>query len=156
MPNTGRITSPEQLNDYIRVTTPGAWIILSSILIFLAGFLFWILAGSLEISFSSYVYTYGEKTLSFISPDDASKLKSGMTVRISDSGLHGTVEKVASATTPYPEILKLVGESNALMMGINDSDKLIQVTMHIDNAPQKVSQAIYVIDTVKPALFLLK
>ena len=156
MPETEKITSPEQLNDYIHVTTPGAWLILSSILIFLAGFLFWIFTGQLEVSFSSYIYTDGEASLAFISPDNASKLKKGMAVRIADSGIRGTVEQVASVTTPYREILELVGETNALMMGINDSDKLIRVAMRIKDAPEKVSRAVYVVDTVKPVSFVLR
>ena len=45
----GKITSPEQLNSYIRVTSPGAWIVLASVLVFLAGFFIWIFFGKLEI-----------------------------------------------------------------------------------------------------------
>lgn len=156
MSDSEKITSPEQLNDYIHVTTPGAWLILSSVLIFLTGFLFWILTGRLEVSFSSYIYTEGESSLAFISPNNASRLKSGMAVRIADSGIRGTVERVAAVTTPYKEILDHIGETNALMMGIHEGDKLIQVAMTIKDAPEKVSRAVYVVDTVKPISFLLK
>ena len=45
----GKITSPEQLNSYIRVTSPGAWIVLASVLVFLIGFFIWIFFGKLEI-----------------------------------------------------------------------------------------------------------
>ncbi len=36
-----RISSPEQLNDYLRVTTPSVWIILLAIVLLLAGLLYW-------------------------------------------------------------------------------------------------------------------
>ena len=49
MPDNAKITSPEQLNSYIRVTTPGAWIVLASVLVFLAGFFVWIFFGELKI-----------------------------------------------------------------------------------------------------------
>ena len=156
MPDFERITSPEQLNDYIHVTTPGAWLILSAVLIFLAGFLFWILTGRLEVSFSSYIYTEGETSVAFLSLDNASRLKSGMAVRIVDSGIRGTVEKVAAVTTPYREILEHIGETNALMMGIHEGDKLVQVAINIKNAPENVSRAVYVVDRVSPVSFLLK
>ena len=42
------IKSPEQLDNYIRVTSPGAWLVLSAILIVLAGFAFWIFTGEIE------------------------------------------------------------------------------------------------------------
>ena len=32
-----RVTSPEQLNDYIKVTTPSVWIILAATLILIIG-----------------------------------------------------------------------------------------------------------------------
>ena len=34
-----RVSSPEQLNDYIRVTTPSVWLALIAIILLLAGFL---------------------------------------------------------------------------------------------------------------------
>lgn len=43
-----RIKSPEQLDNYIRVTSPGAWLILSSIIIVISGFVFWIFTGEIE------------------------------------------------------------------------------------------------------------
>ncbi len=44
----GKINSPEQLNSYIRVTSPGAWIVLASVLVFLAGLFIWIFFGELQ------------------------------------------------------------------------------------------------------------
>lgn len=35
------ISSPEQLNDYLRVTTPTVWVILIAVIILLAGMLIW-------------------------------------------------------------------------------------------------------------------
>ena len=48
MPNNHKFTSPEQLNSYIRVTSPGAWIILASVLMFQIGFFIWIFFGELQ------------------------------------------------------------------------------------------------------------
>lgn len=45
-----RITSPEQLNDYIKVATPGAWVLLSAALLFFAGMFYWLLTGELEVN----------------------------------------------------------------------------------------------------------
>jgi hypothetical protein len=36
-----RISSPEQLNDYLRVTNPSVWVILLAVIILLAGLLYW-------------------------------------------------------------------------------------------------------------------
>lgn len=133
MPVSDKITSPEQLNEYIRVTNPGAWLILSAILVFLAGFFFWTFAGNLEESFTSYVYTESGKSYALLSQDTASRLKPGVTVRIAElAGKEGKVSRISRA----------------------DGDK-IRVDVDVNNAPA-VSRAVFVISSVKPLTFLLR
>ena len=36
-----RLSSPEELNSYLRVTTPAVWLVLSSVILILVGALFW-------------------------------------------------------------------------------------------------------------------
>lgn len=43
-----KVKSPEQLDNYIRVTSTGTWLVLSSIIVLLAGFTFWIFTGEIE------------------------------------------------------------------------------------------------------------
>ena len=43
-----RISSPEQLTDYLRVTTPSVWVILVAMILLLAGILAWATVGILE------------------------------------------------------------------------------------------------------------
>lgn len=45
-----RVNSPEQLDDYIRVTTPSVWMILFATLILIAGTLFWAVFGKIQIN----------------------------------------------------------------------------------------------------------
>ena len=45
-----RISSPEQLHDYIKVSSPGAWLVLVAIIIFLVGALVWAVNGSITIN----------------------------------------------------------------------------------------------------------
>ncbi len=47
--NLDRISTPEQLRDYIHVTTPGIWIVLLAIIILLAGVLIWGAFGSIQV-----------------------------------------------------------------------------------------------------------
>lgn len=44
-----RVESPEQLNDYIRVATPGVWLALAACAVILLGFLVWSIWGTMEI-----------------------------------------------------------------------------------------------------------
>ena len=44
-----RVSSPEQLNDYIRVSTPAVWLVLSAMILLLIGVIAWGCFGRLEI-----------------------------------------------------------------------------------------------------------
>ena len=44
-----RVSSPEALNDYIRVTTPSVWIVLLALVILLAGMLAWSVLGRVTV-----------------------------------------------------------------------------------------------------------
>ena len=45
-----RVTSPEQLNDYIKVTTPSVWMILFATLVLIVGTLFWAVFGKIQVN----------------------------------------------------------------------------------------------------------
>ncbi len=44
-----QINSPEQLDDYIRVTTPSVWIVLLALVVLLVGVLAWSILGTMEV-----------------------------------------------------------------------------------------------------------
>ena len=44
-----RVSSPEELNDYIHVTSPSVWIVLISLVILLLGMLAWSVFGTIEV-----------------------------------------------------------------------------------------------------------
>ncbi len=44
-----RVSSPEQLNDYIRVTSPRIWLVIAAVLFLIAGMIFWGVFGTVEM-----------------------------------------------------------------------------------------------------------
>ncbi len=44
-----RVTGPESLNDYIRVTSPSVWIALLALVVLLLGMLAWSVFGRIEV-----------------------------------------------------------------------------------------------------------
>ena len=44
-----RVSSPEQLNDYIRVTSPGVWLFLIALILLLTRFIIWAAFGRLDV-----------------------------------------------------------------------------------------------------------
>ena len=45
-----KITSPEQVNDYIKTSNPGAWLIILSAVILLASIFVWAVFGTLDVT----------------------------------------------------------------------------------------------------------
>ena len=81
-----RISSPEQLNDYLRVTSPSVWIVLLAIILLLAGLLFWSSVTTIE----SYVPGMSEvkgnvMTIRFDDQQLARNVKKGMVVTVGDT-----------------------------------------------------------------------
>ncbi len=44
-----RISSPEELNDYIRVTTPSVWLVMAALILLLVGMLAWSVFGTVKV-----------------------------------------------------------------------------------------------------------
>jgi hypothetical protein len=97
-----RISSPEQLNDYLRVTSPSTWIILIAVIVLLAGLLLWSSVTTIE----SYVEGSGE-------------VKNGvMTIRFSDQGKAKNVAKdmVVSAGDTQTAVSTVAHDENGLII----------------------------------------
>lgn len=77
-----KVSSPEQMNDYIRVTHPGVWLPLGAIALLLAGLIVWGAVGRLETTVTLAAAAGPEGVVCYVPEEDAEKLAAGMTVRI--------------------------------------------------------------------------
>lgn len=79
-----RVSSPEQLDSYLKVTSPSVWLALIGIIVVLTGAIVWGSVGKLK-SYTNVgcVVTNGQ-TNCYIKEADGHKVKSGMAVEIPD------------------------------------------------------------------------
>ena len=84
--NIDRISSPEALNDYLRVTTPMVWLILAAVILLLVGFLVWSMIANID-SFATGTAQAagGTMTIRFDDEQIAQNVQSGMTVVIGET-----------------------------------------------------------------------
>lgn len=75
-----RISSPEQLTDYLRVATPSIWVILVAIILLLAGIFAWAAVGTLETTADVKVVV-SEKS-AVVVPTTYADIKAGMPLRV--------------------------------------------------------------------------
>ncbi len=88
-----RISSPEQLTDYLRVTSPGIWIILSAVIALLVGFFVWMAVDTIETTVKAGVSTQGGHAVVAITEGDKT-VTPGMTLRVG-----GVEAKIISVET---------------------------------------------------------
>ena len=89
-----RISSPEQLNDYIRVSTPSVWMLLAAIVILLAGVCVWGVVGHLDTHLTAAAVSRDGNVVAYIKEADIGKISQGMEVAI--GGEKGCVASVAA------------------------------------------------------------
>lgn len=80
-----RISSPEQLNDYIRVTNPGVWMIMCVVVLMLTGICVWGIFGRMDTTLTVGAVTENDRTVCYVKEDQASELDVGMHVWIEDT-----------------------------------------------------------------------
>ena len=87
-----RITTPEQLTDYLRVTNPGIWTLLAAIIILLGGLLVWSTVGTLETLADGVAEVKDNQAIIMVTKNAGNEITSGMTVRIGSENY--TISKV--------------------------------------------------------------
>ncbi len=80
-----QIRSPEQLNDYLRVTNPAVWLILTAVILLLAGMLVWSSAATIDSFAAGQAQVHdGSLVLTFDDNQVARNVKAGMSVQVGE------------------------------------------------------------------------
>lgn len=90
-----KVSSPEQLQNYVKVANPGLWMVISAIVILLAGVIVWGFIGKIDTTMSTAIVTDSGISVIYIGESDVEKLEIGMTVR-SEGGEY-TITDIAKA-----------------------------------------------------------
>lgn len=77
-----RIISPDQLTDYLHVTNPGVWMILTAIILLLIGFIVWGLFGKIETKLTVVAVSENQKTALYVKEEDIQSIEKNMYVII--------------------------------------------------------------------------
>ena len=83
-----RMSSPEQLNDYIKVTNPGVWMALAAIVILLIGVCVWGVFGKLETKLTVAAESLDGRTVLYVKESDVEDIKESMSVSIGGDVRH--------------------------------------------------------------------
>ena len=144
-----KVSSPEQLNEYIRVANPGVWMVLAAIVILLAGVVVWGVIGHLETTLPTAVVCENGEAYVYIQEADVEKIEIGMTVRVGDKEY--AVSEISSQPIRVDENLpEYAVHASGLTMG--QWVYAVKVSGDIADGIQKAE---IVIERISPISFIL-
>ena len=103
-----KVDSPEQLNQYIKLSNPGAWILLIAIVVLLIGVCAWGFFGKIDTKITTVAISGDYNSYVYIKEADLEKVKNGMNVEIVNNEnkykiveIETTPEKVTDELSEY-------------------------------------------------------
>ncbi|MBR3133817.1 MAG: hypothetical protein IKG42_07205 [Clostridia bacterium] len=103
-----KVDSPEQLNQYIRLSNPGVWILLIAIVVLLIGVCVWGYFGKIDTKITTVAISSDYNSYVYIKEADLEKVKTGMSVEIVNNenkyeivNIETTPEKVTDELSEY-------------------------------------------------------
>lgn len=87
-----KVKSPDNLNEYIRVSNPGVWLLLAAIIALLLGFCIWGIFGQVRTVVQADVHCEQGTVVCHIPDSAAGQVRPGMTIII--EGHKGTIAEI--------------------------------------------------------------
>ena len=144
-----RVSSPEQLNEYIRVSNPGIWMALIAVVILLVGICVWGITGHLDTKLSVVAVAEDGNLTAYVREADLASVETGMEVQIGEAVY--TVASIANAPVAvddsFSEYVRHLGE-------LQNGEWVFAVKVS-GAAADGAYRADIVIDRVSPISFVL-
>jgi hypothetical protein len=119
-----RISSPEKLTEYLRVTNPGIWAVLGVVILLLGGLLLWSAIGTLETTADAKIIVKSHTATVVL--EEGGNITSDMTVKIQSN-------EYAIASTDTDEYGRTYGITEAqLPDGTYSGTVVVEVVRPID------------------------
>lgn len=144
-----RVSSPEQLNEYIRVSNPGVWMILGAVVLLLVGAIVWGVLGHIDTTVDAVAVSDNGEVLLYVKEEQIKDVCVGQTVRFDDTQatiLEISAEPVA-VNEDFSDYVCYVGELH--------SGEWVYVLRISGEIEQGVYSAQIVVESISPISFVL-
>ena len=117
-----RIQSPDQLDDYIHVVSPGVWMVLGALVLLLAGGGVWASVGTIEETVPAALVVRGGEATCYVAQGRSSEVSPGDTLHVeagssggpaSDDAAGSTVVRLDETPVAASEAVALAGDPAA-------------------------------------------
>ncbi len=140
----GRVSSPEQLDDYMRVANPGVWTLLAAVIALLIGVCVWGVFGRLDTVVDTAVVSDGERAYCVVPSEYMDGELEGMEVEAGGGRF----------TVTYAEEAYGIDSRAALIAGIGEGEPYA-AAMLSGAPPAGIYEAKLVVESVAPMSFVL-
>ena len=145
--------SPEQLNDYIKVTNPGVWATLIAVIVLLVGFCVWGVFGKLETKTDAVVISNGNVTAGYVKASDDANQKVAVSQSIKIGNDVYTIKSISNESkkaSSFDLVSKYAIPANIY----GDSDSLYEITLDKNIAKDGCYSAKIVTESISPFSFI--
>ena len=144
-----QVSSPEQLNDYIRVPNPGIWMILLAVIVLLVGVCVWGVFGHMDTDLKVAAVCKDGKLICYVKETDMKSVENGMPVTVNDKKytVDGIQSESVSVSQEMGSYLLHLGELQA-------GEWVTPITVNTD-LEDGTYQATITVESVSPMSFVV-
>ena len=144
-----RISSPEDLDNYLVVTKPGIWFVLIAIIVLLIGTFSWMILGRLETSINVAVISSDNQVMCLVPSEKSQEVINSGTVTIAKK------EYSLKDVGLSPQLITDETDINICIAGGLEENTLVLPLAVETSLPEGIYSGNVVIETVKPIKFIL-
>lgn len=144
-----RMKSPDRLDTYIRVTSPGLWLLFGAVIVLLLSALAWGIFGRIIVSVDGIAVVDAGEAQVYVPESKIASVKPGMTIRVGEA--EGTVDSITDVKGTLPQISASYGGNYKSDDSVTVYHKVIA---YIFNLPDGAYDASIVTETVQPFSFI--
>lgn len=145
------VESPESLNDYLRVTSPGIWLVMAAVIVLLIGGILWGVFGRIRTTAEFAVSVGPEKNICYVNYDVVDKVLARGVIRVEGADYPLKTNEEFNVTFVSEETPPRVLLSGKLSMG----DPVVEVPVIID-LPEGYYTGEVVTEDLQPISLLLQ
>lgn len=145
-----KISSPEQVNDYIKTSSVGVWVIFCAAAILLAGAVIWGIFGKIDITVGGVAICENNSVFCFIAEDDIDRIPDTATVRIKTQNY--SLADISKLPVPAKENMS----AYALHLGnISEDEWVYYAPVHNADLDDGIYKAEIIVESVSPISLLM-
>ena len=144
-----RVNSPEDLNEYLQVTSPGVWLLVGAIIVLLVGAIAWGAFGRIIVSTDAPTIVNNGQAICVVDETKASSVTPGMSVVIGE--VEGHIDSIETQSTTLANVVAEL-DSNYTETDMNRKVRVAYATIGMPNGGYTAK---VILETVTPFSFIL-